>query len=190
MKKMMLAAAAAMMTFTLATAQTTTPPPHAPQADGVRKEHKAAPAGQKACPEAQKEFRQEFHKAHKGAPGQQMKQADPKQMALHKAMQLKKELDLTADQQDKVFQAYKQFFDAKFAPGQEKKADDSQMTAAREKLTKKMQKILNGVQFAQWQQGQLRGHQGHPAHQGHKRPQASAAARPQARPAVQPAVVE
>lgn len=181
MKKMMLAAAAAMMTFTLATAQTTTPPPHAPQADGVRKEHKAAPAGQKACPEAQKEFRQEFHKAHKGAPGQQMKQADPKQMALHKAMQLKKELDLTADQQDKVFQAYKQFFDAKFAPGQEKKADDSQMTAAREKLTKKMQKILNGVQFAQWQQGQLRSHNGHNAHKG-PRPQGG-------RPAPQPRAV-
>ena len=181
MKKMMLAAAAAMMTFTLATAQTTTPPPHAPQADGVRKEHKAAPGQQKGDMEAQKAFRQEFHKAHKGAPGQQMKQADPKQMALHKSIQLKKMLDLTADQQDKVFQAYKQFFDAKFAPGQEKKADEGQVKTAREKLTKKMQKILNDVQFAQWQQAQMRSHNGHPGHKG---------PRPQARPAVQPAVAE
>jgi len=113
-------------------------------------------------------------------PQAEMKQDrtfDSKTMALHEANKLEKALSLTIDQKDKVFKAYKKFFDGLSGSMQmtemgPQMPSEATINSYKHSLEKRMEKILNSVQFAQWQEmtaqeAARREFHGHKGHNGH-----------------------
>lgn len=84
----------------------------------------------------------------------QHKKMDAQQIALRKAQMCRQELRLDDKQYDKVFKAYKAFFQQleQQKPAEGQQLDQKLMKAAKDKLSKQMQKVLSDVQFAEWQQ--------------------------------------
>lgn len=103
------------------------------------------------------------------APKGQHKKMDAQQVALRKAQLCRQELRLDDKQYDKVFKAYKTFFQQleQKKPAEGQQPDKTLMKEAKDKLSKQMKKTLSDVQFAEWQQlEQRQWHKGQKAQTG------------------------
>jgi len=78
-------------------------------------------------------------------------------MALMKAKDLQRSLKLSDDQYNKVYKLYKKEFEAVEADKKAGKTpDEQQKKETKARVEKKMQKILNDAQFAEWKAMQQR----------------------------------
>jgi len=99
-----------------------------------------------------------------GRPPMQMMQgdgADTKTMAIREAKKWKNVLELTQDQYDEVYKAYKKYFDGimgsiTMTEAGPQAPSEATINSYKKSLSKRMQKALNDVQFAQWEQMQAK----------------------------------
>lgn len=97
------------------------------------------------------------------------RQQDAQTMALKKAKFLQERLRLTEDQYNKVFKLYQKELEALEVSQQKGQSDAAQKKAMHDRISKKMKSILSDVQFAEWQQLEMRQHaHGPQAHHGMK----------------------
>jgi len=82
---------------------------------------------------------------------------DAQSLALHKAKRYQHELNLTNEQYNKVYKLYRQEFESmesNRSNGQ--KADSATLLQSKQRIDKKMAKILSEVQYAEWKEIQAR----------------------------------